>query len=49
MGYGSDEVERSRYACVKWKADGVSYLLMGFEPALTESQMVEMAQEVMEE
>ena len=49
VGYGSDEVERSRYACVKWKADGVSYLLMGFEPALTESQMVEMAQEVMEE
>lgn len=49
VGYGSDEVERTKYACVKWKADGVSYLLMGFEPALTESQMVEMAQEVMEE
>ena len=31
VGYGSDEVERSRYACVKWKADGVSYLLMGFQ------------------
>lgn len=49
VGYGSDKVEKTRYSCVNWEADGISYLLMGFEPVLTESQMVEMAQEVMED
>ncbi len=47
VSYGTDTVEKTSYSSVQWQADGISYLLMSFESALSEEQMVEMASEIM--
>lgn len=47
VSYGTDTIEKTSYSSVQWQADGISYLLMSFESALSEEEMVEMASEVM--
>lgn len=48
ISVGSDTVEYSAVTSVTWEKDGVYYLLMGMDTALTGEEMLSMAQEVIE-
>lgn len=48
IGYGSAEIETSRYSRVVWVKDGVRYEVMGFDVSLSADEMFQMAQEMVE-
>ena len=48
IGYGSAEIETSQYSRVVWVKDGIRYELMGFNVSLNADEMLQMAQEMVE-
>ena len=48
VSYGTDQVVENEISSVSWTSGGVLYVLQSFDTSLTESEMVEMAKEVME-
>ena len=48
IGYGSAEIETSQYSRVVWVKDGIRYELMGFNVSLNDVEMLQMAQEMVE-
>lgn len=48
IGDGSAEIETSQYSRVVWVKDGIRYELMGFNVSLNADEMLQMAQEMVE-